>query len=49
MRDAHEDIDSRIASKDAGDVANLVGIITKQGPMVSHHITRCKGGWASTT
>ena len=48
MRDAQEDVDYRIASKDVGDVANLVGIIVKEGPMVSHHITRCEGGRAST-
>ena len=44
MRDAHEDVDYRIASKDAEYVANLVGIITKEGQMVSHHITICEGG-----
>ena len=44
MRYEPEDVDYRIDSKDARYVANSVGIITKEGPMVSHHITICEGG-----
>ena len=44
MRYPKEDVDYIFASKDAGYLDNSVGIITKEGPMVSHHITRCEGG-----